>query len=89
MHQLYVKQNKNALGWKSNRITLMGYKGCHCSICQRKKNSRHHNRLWNGGNGWGTVKLYDRQDGQFVLVDEIEATHVGCEYGEYDHAESY
>jgi hypothetical protein len=51
--------------------------------------SRHHNRLWNGGNGWGTVKLYDRQEGQFVLVDEIEATHVGCEYGEYDHADAY
>ena len=47
------------------------------------------NRLWNGGNGWGTVKLFDRQDGQFVLLDEIEATHIGCEYGEYDHAESY
>ena len=51
--------------------------------------SRHHNRLWNGGNGWGTVKLYDRQDGQFILVDEIEATHIGCEYGEYDHNEPY
>jgi len=35
------------------------------------------------------VKLYDRQDGQLVLADEIEATHIGCEYGEYDHAESY
>ena len=34
------------------------------------------------GNKAATVKLYDRQDGQFVLVDEIEATHVGCEYGE-------
>ena len=36
-----------------------------------------------------SLGLYDRQDGQFVPVDEIEATHVGCEYGEYDHAESY
>ena len=51
--------------------------------------SRHHNRLWNGGNGWGTVKLYDRKDGQLILVDEIGATHIGCEYGEYDHSESY
>ena len=51
--------------------------------------SRHHNRLWNGGNGWGTVKLYDRKDGQLILVDEIGATHIGCEYGEYDHGESY
>ncbi len=46
--------------------------------------SKKHNRLWNGGNGWGTVKLYDKNDGQLVLVDEIEATHIGCEYGEYD-----
>ena len=45
--------------------------------------SRHHNRLWNGGNGWGTVRLYDKQDGQLILVDEVEATHIGCEYGEY------
>ena len=45
--------------------------------------SKRHNRLWNGGNGWGTVKLYDKRDGQLELVDEIEATHIGCEYGEY------
>ena len=51
--------------------------------------SRHHNRLWNGGNGWGIVKLYDRQNGQLILTDEIEATHIGCEYGEYDHEEPY
>ena len=23
--------------------------------------SKRHNRLWNGGNGWGTVKLYDKK----------------------------
>ena len=38
-----------------------------------------HNRLWNGGNGKGTVKLY--RHGK--LVDEIVAENVGCEYGEY------
>ena len=43
-----------------------------------------HNRLWNGGNGVGTVKLFDKVDGEFRLVDEIKATHIGCEYGEYD-----
>ena len=46
--------------------------------------SKRHNRLWNGGNGWGTVKLYDRVNGSLVLKDEIDATHIGCEYGEYD-----
>lgn len=39
-----------------------------------------HNRLWNGGNGQGTVKLY--RDGK--LIDEVVAKNVGCEYGEYD-----
>ena len=28
-------------------------------------------------------------DGQLVLIDEIEDTHIGCEYGEYDHSEAY
>jgi hypothetical protein len=46
--------------------------------------SKKHNRLWNGGNGWGTIKLYEKKDGQLELVDEVEATHIGCEYGEYD-----
>lgn len=39
-----------------------------------------HNRLWNGGNGQGTVKLY--RDGK--LIDEVICRNVGCEYGEYD-----
>ena len=47
---------------------------------------KRHNRLWNGGNGWGTVKLYDKEDGQWKLMDEVEATHVGCEYGAYCEA---
>lgn len=41
---------------------------------------KRHNRLWNGGNGKGTIKLY--HNGK--LVDEIQAENVGCEYGEYD-----
>ena len=51
--------------------------------------SKHHKRLWNGGNGWGTVKLFDRQGKEWSLVDEVEATHIGCEYGEYDHEDQY
>ncbi len=38
-----------------------------------------HNRLWNGGNGEGTVKLYHLGK----LVDEVSCGHVGCEYGVY------
>ncbi len=43
-----------------------------------------HNRLWNGGNGRGTVKLYRKQGSMYELIDEMKAENVGCEYGEYD-----
>ena len=46
--------------------------------------SKKHNRLWNGGNGKGLIKLYERRGRELELIDEIVATHVGCEYGEYD-----
>ena len=39
-----------------------------------------HNHLWNGGTGYGVVKLYHRGK----LIDEIECKNIGCEYGEYD-----
>ena len=39
-----------------------------------------HNRLWNGGNGKGTVMLFHCGK----LVDEVICENVGCEYGEYD-----
>lgn len=45
--------------------------------------SKKHNRLWNGGNGIGLIRLYDKVGRELKLVDEIEATHIGCEYGEY------
>ena len=47
--------------------------------------TRRHRRLWNGGNGTGTVELY--RHGK--LVDRISARNVGCEYGEYDHPGPY
>lgn len=40
-----------------------------------------HNRLWNGGNGYGTVTLYDKKGN---VIDEIEVKRMGCEYGVYD-----
>ena len=46
--------------------------------------TKKHKRLWNGGNGRGLIRLYDKKDSELSLVDEIEATHIGCEYGEYD-----
>ena len=43
--------------------------------------ARRHRRLWNGGNGIGTVQLFG-PDGK--LIDRISARNIGCEYGEYD-----
>lgn len=39
-----------------------------------------HNRLWNGGNGKGIIRLYRGKK----LIDEVIAENIGCEYGEYD-----
>lgn len=43
-----------------------------------------HNRLWNGGTGFGRIKLYEKKNDFKVLIDEIEFRNTGCEYGEYD-----
>jgi len=48
--------------------------------------AKRHNRLWNGGTGEGTVKLYKKSGvfGRHIeLIDELEARHIGCEWGEY------
>ena len=45
---------------------------------------KRHTRLWNGGTGQGTVKLYQRRHGRWRFIDQIYANHVGCEYGEYE-----
>jgi hypothetical protein len=43
--------------------------------------SKRHNLLWNGGNGRGRIRLTDRRTGE--LIDDIDAGHIGCEYGVY------
>ncbi|WP_414732918.1 tocopherol cyclase family protein [Acetobacterium carbinolicum] len=42
-----------------------------------------HNRLWNGGTGYGTIKLYQKHGQDQVMIDHIEIRNTGCEYGEY------
>lgn len=42
-----------------------------------------HDRLWNGGNGTGIIRLYHKKAGKLMLVDVIEAKNIGCEFGEY------
>ena len=45
--------------------------------------ARRHRRLWNGGNGTGTVKLYLKKHGTTTLLDDLTATNIGCEHGTY------
>lgn len=42
-----------------------------------------HNQLWNGGTGYGEIKLYHKNGNKKVLVDHIKIDNAGCEYGEY------
>ena len=44
---------------------------------------KRHNKLWNGGNGKGNIKLYRKTNGGLRLLDDISIGHIGCEYGEY------
>lgn len=46
--------------------------------------TKKHNRLWNGGNGRGVIRLYRKSRHGSELIDEISCAHTGCEYGEYD-----
>lgn len=45
--------------------------------------SKRHNRLWNGGNGTGEIKLYRKKGRKKELVDDVTALNIGCEYGVY------
>jgi len=45
--------------------------------------AKRHNRLWNGGTGYGRLQLFEERAGSSTLVDDIRVGHVGCEYGEY------
>ena len=44
---------------------------------------KRHTRLWNCGNEFGTVRLYEKHRGRWHLIDDMKAGSVGCEYGEY------
>lgn len=44
---------------------------------------KNHNKLWNGGHAEGSLKLYKKKSREFILVDELDGTLGGCEYGEY------
>lgn len=50
---------------------------------QAPDGTRRHNRLWNGGTGFGTLRLYRRVHGALQPVDELQVRSAGCEWGEY------
>ncbi len=76
--------------WLENRTSLMKIE----VRCKKKDmllvkyqspdGMKRHNRLFNGGNGKGIIKIYAKQPYGLLLLDEIEARNVGCEFGEYD-----
>ena len=96
------KETKSKVVWRVVQETPMS-KMCTEIACNKEDmilvnyeapdGSKRHNRLWNGGNGTGMVKLYrkhlkkKKEDSkpkwEWELVDEIDVGHVGCEYGEY------
>lgn len=39
-------------------------------------------KLWNGGNGEGTIRLYAKQENGFVKIDTLRVNRVGCEWSE-------
>ncbi len=43
---------------------------------------KRHNKLWNGGNGVGNIKIYEKKKKK--LIHDLLAYNIGCEYGEYD-----
>lgn len=47
------------------------------------KGEKNHNKLWNGGHAEGTIKLFKKKNNELILVDELEGSLGGCEYGEY------
>lgn len=45
--------------------------------------TKKHNKLWNGGHAEGTVAFYKKENKTFILVDELEGSFGGCEFGMY------
>lgn len=42
---------------------------------------KRHNKLFNGGTGYGQLVIYDKKN---RCIDDIAIKNAGCEYGEYD-----
>lgn len=50
---------------------------------ENPKGEKNHSELWNGGLAKGMVKLYEKRDSKYVLIDELYGKNGGCEFGHY------
>ncbi|MCF0133273.1 MAG: hypothetical protein HUJ72_05360 [Blautia sp.] len=91
--KFHCQETKEEIIWKvtqENRDAIMKVRVTCCKKdmlfvnYESPDGEKRHNRLWNGGNAKGRILLYRKIDGKKVLVDDIEAGHIGCEYGVYD-----
>lgn len=74
-----AKNNKSSmeliLYCKKDEMLLINY--------ESPNGKKLHNKLWNGGTGFGELKLYHLNKDKKELIDHIEINNTGCEYGEY------
>lgn len=61
---------------KTNEMLLVNY--------EDPNGEKKHNHLYNGGTGVGRIQIFKKKGKERILIDDISATHIGCEYGEFD-----
>lgn len=59
---------------KKENLLLVNY--------ENPQGEKNHNKLWNGGHAFGTLKFY-KKGKVLTLIDELNGSYGGCEYGEY------
>lgn len=87
------KETETELIWKVRQETFSAIMSTevHCKKSdmlfvnyEAPDGTKRHNRLWNGGNAIGRIRLYKKKDNKRILIDDIVAKNIGCEYGEMD-----
>jgi len=90
--QFFSREDKSHVYWEisaENRVHLVEIRmKCEKSKMllinyENAKGARLHKRLWNGGNGAGTVKLFRKRGNRREAIDLLRGELAGCEYGAY------
>ena len=50
---------------------------------ENPQGEKNHTELWNGGFASGTVRFYKKRGAGYFLIDKMEGSLGGCEYGRY------